>query len=246
MDYLKEAFQKVKEDVLSLRKDIEVLNFTVEEFNRSLEEIRETVSLLKKDLSSMHELKEDISHLKEGLSTAKDDIPTTSTHSPTDNLSFTSLKDQILPISTGNEGVQTDRQTDRQTDIPTQNLVSPPPKLFLDSSTDSINNAANILSSLDNLKKEIRLKFKRLTEREWLVFSTIYQLDEENGFSDYKAIAERLNLSESSIRDYVGGILSKGIPVEKQRVNNKTIHLKISENLKKIATLPTILQLRGL
>jgi len=71
-------------------------------------------------------------------------------------------------------------------------------------------------------------------------------LDEEKGFSDYKAIAERLNLSESSIRDYVGGILSKGVPVEKQRVNNKTIHLKISENLKKIATLPTILQLRDL
>jgi DNA-binding MarR family transcriptional regulator len=111
---------------------------------------------------------------------------------------------------------------------------------------DSIINAAQILNSLDNLKKEIRLKFKRLTEQEFLVFSTIYQLSEEKGNTDYKNLSEKLSLTESSIRDYIGRLIKKGIPVEKTKINNKTIHLSISPNLKKIASLPTILQLRAI
>ena len=107
-------------------------------------------------------------------------------------------------------------------------------------------NAVEILESLDNIKKEIRLKFKRLTEQEILVFSTLYQLEEENGYTDYKTISDRINLSESSIRDYIGRLIKKGIPVDKTKVNNKTIHLSISKNLKKIASLHTILQLREL
>jgi len=38
----------------------------------------------------------------------------------------------------------------------------------------------------------------------------------------------------------------KGISVEKKKLNNKNIQLIISNNLKKIASLPTILQLRDL
>jgi len=92
----------------------------------------------------------------------------------------------------------------------------------------------------------MRLKFKKLTEQEFLVFSTIYQFDEEIGYSDYKLISERLNLTESSIRDYVGRIIKKGISVDKTKINNKYIKLNISEKLKKIVSLPTILQLREL
>ena len=79
-----------------------------------------------------------------------------------------------------------------------------------------------------------------------LVFSAVYQLDEENGHTDYKTVSKKLNLTESSIRDYVGRLIKKGVSVEKKRINNKTIQLKISENLKKIASLPTIMQLRDL
>jgi len=79
-----------------------------------------------------------------------------------------------------------------------------------------------------------------------LVFSTIYQLEEENGFADYKSISEKINLTESSVRDYVSRIIKKGISVEKKKLNNKNIQLIISNNLKKIASLPTILQLRDL
>ena len=102
------------------------------------------------------------------------------------------------------------------------------------------------MESLDNIRREIRLKFKKLTDQEWTIFSAIYQLDEEIGYSTHKMLAERLNLTESSIRDYIGKLVKKGIPIEKKRVNNKILQISISQNLKKIATLSTIMQLRGI
>jgi len=136
----------------------------------------------------------------------------------------------------GNGSGKTDRQTNRQTNRHTT----------ISDGTQSFDEAAEILDSLDNIKKEIRLKFKRLTDQELLVFSTIYQLEEETRHVDYKVVSERLGLTESSIRDYVGRLIKKGIPVEKKKLNNKYVQLSISTNLKKVATLPTILQLRGL
>ena len=79
-----------------------------------------------------------------------------------------------------------------------------------------------------------------------LVFSTLYQLEEMSGDVDYKVLAKRLNLTESSVRDYIGRLIKKGIPVEKKRINNKTILLSVSSNLKRITSLSTIIQLRDL
>ena len=171
-------------------------------------------------------------------STDRHIIPTNSTNSSTHNLHLKGLNDQNLPISTGNQGVSTDRQTDRQTDRHIENHAP--------NKANSIENALEILDSLDHVKKEIRLKFKRLTDQEILVFSTIYQLDEETGYSNYKILSKKLNLTESSIRDYVGRLIKKGIPVEKNKLNNKNIRLSIPKSFKKVATLSTILQLKEL
>lgn len=155
-------------------------------------------------------------------------------------------------ISTGNGGVQTDNPTDRQTDNFVKNSSHNQEKLYNDmlrsnsEYTHEIDDAVDILDSLDSLKKEIRLKFRRLTDQELTVFATIYQLEEELGYSDYKTISRKLNLTESSIRDYVRRLINKGIPIEKNKINNKGINLIISKNLKKIASLNTILELRDL
>ncbi len=78
------------------------------------------------------------------------------------------------------------------------------------------------------------------------VFSLLYNLEESGIVVDYKILAEKLNLSESSIRDYIGKIHKKGIPVVKEKLNNKRVFLHISPELKKIASLNTILKLREL
>ena len=108
---------------------------------------------------------------------------------------------------------------------------------------NSFEEFSGLLDSLDELKKEIRLKFKRLTDQEMVVFSAIYQMGEEKGFSDYKSLSKRLSLTESSIRDYIRRLIFKGIPIEKKKLNNKEIQLFVSESLKKIASLSTILKL---
>ena len=216
MSIIKEAFQKVKEDILLLNQEV----FFVK---KELNEIKNILS----------------THFKKNIDlsnkTDNSNIPTNQTNNPTNNLSFKPLNTENISFSTGNEGVPADRQTDRQTD-----------RQPINNSKYSMEMAVDILNSLDNLKKEIRVKFKKLTDQEFLVFSKIYQLGEEKGHVDYKLLSSSLNLTESSIRDYIGKIIKKDIPIEKIRVNNKNIQLKISDNLKKIASLPTIFKLKDI
>jgi hypothetical protein len=94
------------------------------------------------------------------------------------------------------------------------------------------------------LKKEVRLKFKKLTDQEMNVYSAIYQLEEQGLVVDYSLLAQKTNLSEISIRDYIRKILSKGIPLQKQKELNKRIIVGIPAELKRIASLNTLLQLR--
>ncbi len=212
--------------------------------------LKQAFSKIKQDISSLSNeinlLRQDLVRIKEEMyyfnknknPALRHIISTDATHPSTHNSPFKALKDQDLSISTGNQGASTDRQTDRQTDRHMEKTAI--------KQENSIEEALNILNSLDDIKKEIRLKFKRLTAQEFLVFTAIYQFDHELGYSDYKLLSQRLNLTESSIRDYVGRIIKKGISVEKKRINNKNIIINISPNLKKIASLSTILQLREL
>ena len=231
MDNVKEAFERVKLDIHQLRCELDFLK-------NALIETRNQMIDMCSVLQNIHKRLEKSEKEQEKPIPAQDNQNTTDpTHNPTDNHPLKPLKAQILGISTGNEGVPTDRQTHQQTDNPTQNPPKNPP---------NVENVTEILHSLDSIKKEIRLKFRRLTDQEMLIFSTIYQIEQEIGFSDYKTIAEKIKLTESSVRDYVGRLIKKGIPVLKTKINNKTIHLTVSDNLKKIASLSTIIQLREL
>jgi len=250
MDQLRDAFYRVKKDIDSLYFEMDSLKLGLREMNWRLSIISEDIKSILKDRRETKIQKENLSKKPAVFHpTQKPIYPTQPIQRPTQNTGFKPQKPQNLGISTGNEGVPTDRQTDRQTDQQTQNtsfnsnlLIQVTPK----NQKNPIQTAAEILDSLDSLKKEIRLKFKRLTEQEILVFSTLYQLDEEKGYADYKTLAEKLKLTESSIRDYVGRLINKGIPVEKKKINNKSISLSISKDLKKVATLPTIMQLINL
>ncbi len=157
------------------------------------------------------------------------------------NITLNDPISQDIDISIGNRGVPTDRQTDQQTDQQTHfnekntNSTNPP---------NTFDSVSYMLENLDSMKKEIRLKFKRLTDQEMLVFSTVYSLDLQKGHTDYKELSDKLKLTESSIRDYIGRLISKGIPLDKTKINNKTIHISISPSLKKIASMETIMKLR--
>jgi len=241
---IKESFQKVKKDISFLGNELLGLK---QELAETRKEIIKICGILENLVSKIEEKgpKTPI-QASPTIPTHEPANPSFPTHNPTHNSPLEPLKPQIVVSSTGNRGVPTDRQTNQQTDKYPQNL---PENQFFpvqQSMQSPIENAAKMLDSLDSLKKEIRLKFKQLTDQEILVFSTLYQLEEEQGPVEYKALAQKLSLTESSIRDYIGRLLKKGIPVEKKRINNKQIQVSISQNLKKIASLSTILQLRDI
>jgi DNA-binding MarR family transcriptional regulator len=262
MDDLKEAFGRVKEDIDFLYSELINLKeelIKTKEFNfdlkESINEIKNLISssikepILQKNLSEEHFVNQTNRQTDRQTHPSTDNsfIKSYSTHPSTDSTHIKPLKPKYLVVSNGNGGVPTDRQTDRQTDQQTNNSSHNKENQYSNeilTHNNSINNAIQILDSLDNLKKEVRLKFKRLTDQEMLVFTTLYQLSEENIYTDYRTISLKLNLTESSIRDYVGRLVKKGIPVDKTKVNNKSIQLSISPNLKKVASLQTILQLR--
>ena len=179
MDSIKEAFQKVKQDIDFLTLNLQEMGNEIISLKG---EITKITSILENNISS-----KDIPN-----STSLSQIPTdpikihqSNTYSNTYSNTFKAEKAQF---STGNDGVPTDRQTDRQTDRHMENGS-------IQDIKPSMEKALEVLNSLDSLKKEIRLKFKSLTEQEMAVFSEIYRLDDEVGFSDYKVISKNLNLT---------------------------------------------------
>lgn len=234
-DKVKEAFTKVKQDI---------------------EDLKSQLSLISNELS-------DLKYIFQSQQTHHSYIPSIQHKSPTQELNerynypLEALKTPNSQISIGNDGVPTNRQTNQQTDRHIFNEEKTTIKPALNQSlgtTDTQNNPkidrleqlTTTLHSLDSIKKELRQQFKRLTNQEMLVFSTIYQLESESFVVDYSIIASKLGLSESSIRDYVIKISKKGIPIQKIKENNKKILLKIPEELRKMASLNTILALREL
>jgi hypothetical protein len=245
LDKLKEQNRSLSESLFKTEKRFSEYDSVLDEFLSTTKAITEKLEFLSKEVFLIKEVLKDNSTDRQQKRQEEQDV---STHLKL----FNALNSQNKGISTGNGGVPTDRQTDRQTDQQTNksshNLYDEEKinEKQLSKKNASVEEVSEILDSLDNLKKELRLKFKRLTSQEIAVFSTIYQLEEEGMEVDYKTIAEKLNLTESSIRDYVGRLIKKDIPVEKIKVNNKSIVLSISRNLKKIASLSTILKLRDL
>jgi len=227
-EQIKLAFSKVKQDIDNLNQEISKLKNLIKPLLNAL------------NTSKLHELARNQTSTVRQIN-ATDSV--TSTHNTTVPQEIGGLKYPNLSTSIGNQGASTDRQTDRQTDTSTHIYIEKPQK----SIETNILEASEILESLDQIKKQIRLKFKRITNQEMAVFSTIYQLDEQNPEQNtYNNLAKILKLSQSSIRDYVQRMMNKGIPIRKTKINNKKILLSISPKLKKIATLSTIIQLRGL
>ncbi len=97
--------------------------------------------------------------------------------------------------------------------------------------------SSDLNNRLSSIKIELKNKFKALTRQEFTIFSSLYSLEEQSKEITYKDLALQTGLTESSIRDYISKLINKGIPIIKERINNKIILLRISPELRNIATL---------
>lgn len=241
-DKIKDAFQKVKQDIDDLKHQLSSISTEIYDLKIILNEIN--MNNFNKQTNQQTDIQQ---------------IPLKSQYIPTDRLNelynypLEALKDPNSRFSTGNRGVPTNRQTNQQTDrhmnLQGKNEEKTPvnsQKNTQNTQIDRLQLISQTLESLDSIKKELRHQFKHLTAQEMLVFSTIYQLEDEGFTVDYPIIASKLSLSESSIRDYVIKINKKHPLISKIKQNNKKVILKIPSELRQLASLQTLLTLREL
>lgn len=180
-----------------------------EKVKNSFLKVKEHINDLEKDMNYNKNL---IYSQKEDLKEIKEEIKKL-------NQLINNLKENITPFeksSIGNNGVfrQTDNRqtTDRQQTTPQQNTP------FL---------------GVDSIKKELESKFRSLTDKEFLTFMAIYQLEEEkNAPVTYAEIAKRLKLSQSSVRDHVSELFLKELPLDKIKINNQKVSLFVKKELR--------------
>jgi len=129
-----------------------------------------------------------------------------------ENSSFRPSKPQILPSSSGNEGVQSINHSTINQSLSNQSLQQNIPSL-----------------SIQALKRELESRFKALTNQEFLLFLTIYQLEEDLGRPvTYFDLSQKLSLTSGCIRGYISALLRKNLPIIKSKINNRTLTLSIN------------------
>ncbi len=241
---IQNSFKKIKEDMSFLKEEVFILKKQLSQTNKSLNYLNAYLSKhLNKDNKETNKEIES--------STSSTDTQQTS-QNPAQNPIYNRDISPKSSFSIGNEGVPADRQQTVSRHILEENpAVSSQPSLTASPSTNIPRfddkekeiNLNSLSSILEDLKKELKQKFKNLTNQELLIFSLIYTLNEELGEVSYKDISLRANLTESSVRDYISRLEHKGIPLIKERKNNKMIILKIPDELKHISTLDNLTKL---
>jgi len=83
-----------------------------------------------------------------------------------------------------------------------------------------------------------------LTDREFLVFTAIYQQEDEvKRPITYEELSSKLKLSQSHIRGCIGGLLSKEAPIIKKRTGSK-IFLSIKKEFRSLKIGANIIDFR--
>jgi len=128
------------------------------------------------------------------------------------------IKDNNKPFfksSTGNNGVNNNHQQSSTMNNNTQQSQTMP----------------NIQSTISELSKKLNFTFQNLTDREFSVFISVFELEKTIPEVTYTDLANKLNISEPTIRNVVNRLISKKIPLQKNRFFNKKVSLSIPKDL---------------
>jgi hypothetical protein len=214
---LKKAFTKVKEDISSL--------------NNKLNKIENAINLLISQNNVQNPLSSNENSLKQAQNA------------------------QIQQSSSGNEGVQSINQSTVNQSINNQSHTNrsieqytPQISINYDKKQETNHSLINHSTSnqstvkhlqgtqslnIQSLKKELEERFSTLTSQEFLIFLTIYQLEEDfNRLITYNDLSNKLGLTHGCIRGYVSALMRKNLPILKSKINNRTLTLSINPDFK--------------
>jgi len=123
-----------------------------------------------------------------------------------DELKRSLLNDQLHEVSSGSDGVKTNKQTNTyQTNIKQTYTI-----------------------------KDLKDKFTVLPKQKLLLYLTIYQFGDESKPATYVNLSKSLKLSEECLRSYVFDIFKHGLSLDKHRVNNKIVVFKVPEEVRSL------------
>ena len=98
---------------------------------------------------------------------------------------------------------------------------------------------------LEILDNNIKNFIASLSDREFLIFISIYHLGEEFGRPiTYNDLFEKINLSSFSLRNAMGELLKKKAPIIKQKMHNSIVGFSIKRDFKALKIGDKILTFR--
>ncbi len=99
-------------------------------------------------------------------------------------------------------------------------------------------------NAVSGIREDIQKQFNTLTDREFSAFIAVIELEKQFGDVNYSQLANHLNLTEGTVRGAINRIITKGLPVTKERVFNGKTSLFINKAFHDINLLNKLIQLR--
>ena len=151
------------------------------------------------------------------------------------------LKEILLELksqfSTGNEGVQSINHSTINQSLTEHSEEWTEHSKDLRNSSQSIMQhplRSSTFSKVRELNEALSKTFQSLTNQEFKVFLTIYQLEDERGRATYGDLALKTSLTSGCIRGYVSSLILKGAPIVKTRQKNRQASLTIDNSFRSL------------
>lgn len=178
------------------------------------------------------------SKVKKDIETLKIDVLSSNQAILEQNKAIESLKSKISELkellielkskfSTGNEGVQSINHS-----AINQSHIKHSEDFRQSFSNQSQGQKLATFTKVRELNEELSKTFQSLSNQEFLVFLTIYHLEDEHGRATYHDIAAKTSLTSGCIRGYVSNLLQKGAPIVKTKLKNRLICLTIDNSFR--------------
>lgn len=184
-------------------------------------------------------VKEDMNFLKSELNTFKDLIrdliqKIEESKNP-NNTNIFSNNTQNNKSSTGNQGVYA--FTHSLIHSPFTHISTHSPIHSDNTSKQTLTFPLSPIQTNNNLdKNNTYYSLQTLTNKEFLVFLTIYQLEKDIRKVTYEDLARKLTLTSGCIRSYITSLLRKKAPILKSKINNKLTILSIEPSFRSLTS----------
>jgi len=111
-------------------------------------------------------------------------------------------------------------------------------------SNQQLDTTEALKSTLSELSQTLTLAFQSLTDREFSVFAAIFELQRQLPEVTYTDLAQKLTISEPTVRNIVNQLITKKMPLQKVRFFNRKVSLSVSKDFQDLNLLTKLIKLR--